>query len=375
MRRETAEAGAAVPGARRGRPLRLGMAAALALAGVGAASAQPAELTVGMAFSSRLPALGSPAAWVSERLETLTDGSLTLALQEPGETLPPRGLLPAVSAGELDAAYTWPGYDRQHLPAAVLFSAVPFGMKPWAFQAWYRFRGGEALMQAVYAGAGYAVHLELCGLVSPETAGWFRGPVESLQAFEGLDIRFAGLGGDVLARLGADVHRLPDFAINEALQDGVIDATEFSIPVVDQRLGLDQLLKFNLLPGWHQPSSAQYLMVNRARWQGLTERQRGLIRLACQAATGRALAEAESANAESLRQQQAYGVRIASIPERVLHQLADVAQTVIREQAEADEAFARVWAAQREFMADYVPWDNRAHVPASVYERLYLEPD
>jgi len=329
--------------------------------------------TVAMAFSSRLPALGTPARWVAEQLETLSDGRLRLALQEPGDGRGPRDILPAVSAGDIEAGYTWPGYDREQVPAAALFSAVPFGMKPWAFHAWYRFRGGHDLLQAVYAEAGYDVHAELCGLISPETAGWFREPIESLDAFQGLDIRFAGLGGEVLARLGADVRLLPDLAINEAIQEGTIDAAEFSIPVVDQRLGLDQLLKFNLFPGWHQPSSAQYLMVNRDVWEALPERDRQLVRVTCEAATGRALAEAESANPESLRQQAAYGVRLASIPERILQRLADIALAVIREQAAADPAFARVWEAQRDFMADYVPWDGRAHVPMTVYRRVYLE--
>lgn len=356
-----------------GRLIATRAALALGLAFGGPVAA--ADLTVGMAFSSELPALGTPAAWLAERVTALSDGELTLTLREPGAAPAPRELLPAVSACELDAAYTWPGYDREHLPAAVLFSAVPFGMKPWAFQAWYRFRGGHELMQTTYHEAGYRVHTELCGLISPETAGWFRDPIESLEAFQGLDIRFSGLGAEVLGRLGANVRLLPDLAINEALQEGMIDATEFSIPVVDQRLGLDQLLKFNLLPGWHQPSSAQYLVVNADVWASLPERQRGLVQLACEAATARALAEAESANAESLRQQADYGVRIASIPERVLQQLADLAMRVIEDEAEQDAAFAQVWASQRAFMEDYVAWDTRAHVPASVYERLYLEGD
>lgn len=358
------------------RRFRLSLRAAaglLPLALAQPAAAQDIEWTVAMAFASRLPALGTPARWVAEQLDILSDGRLQLTLQEPRDDLGPREILPAVSNGGIEAGYTWPGYDRERLPAAVLFSAVPFGMKPWAFHAWYRFRGGHELLQAVYAEAGYAVHAELCGLISPETAGWFRHPIESLHAFDGLDIRFAGLGGDVLARLGADIRLLPDLAINEAIQDGTVDAVEFSIPVVDQRLGLDQLLKFNLFPGWHQPSSAQYLMVNRDAWEALPERDQQLVRVTCQAATGRALAEAESANPESLRQQAAYGVRLASIPERILQQLADVALAVIREQAEADPDFARVWESQRDFMADYVAWDSRAHVPMAVYRRLYLE--
>ena len=54
---------------------------------------------------------------------------------------------------------------------------------------------------------------------------------------------------------------LPGGEIFQALEKGAIDATEFSLPVVDERLGFDRVARFNYFPGWHQPFTAAHLVV------------------------------------------------------------------------------------------------------------------
>ena len=73
-------------------------------------------------------------------------------------------------------------------------------------------------------------------IIGPESAGWFREEITSLDDLAGLKIRFAGLGGKVLQRLGASVTLLPGGEIFQALDRGAIDATEYSMPAVDTRL-------------------------------------------------------------------------------------------------------------------------------------------
>ena len=146
--------------------------------------------------------------------------------------------------------------------ASPLVSAVPFGMEPWEYTAWWYEGDGRQLTEDLYQ--RYNIHPILCGITGPETAGWFRRRIDSLDDVKGLKIRFAGLGGQVIERFGASVTMLPGGEIFQALEKGAIDATEFALPVVDQSLGFNRVAPYNYYPGWHQPFTSSHLVVNLA---------------------------------------------------------------------------------------------------------------
>jgi TRAP-type mannitol/chloroaromatic compound transport system substrate-binding protein len=321
-----------------------------------------------IAFASKLPGLGSPAPWVAEQLERASDGEVQVRVFEPGKLVPPFEILQAVSDGKVPAGYTWIGYDQGKVPAVPLFAAVPFGLKPWAYSAWYYFGGGQEMLQEVYANKGFNVHAQLCGIIGPETAGWYAKPITSLDDYKGMKIRFAGLGGKVLEKLGASVTMMPGGELFQALEKGTIDATEFSMPAIDQVLGFDQIVKNNLFPGWHQPFTAQYMLINGDEWGKTTDAQKALIESVCTAAVLRGLAEGEYKNGAVLAELQAKGINIGQIPIEILQQLKAVTDEVLAEEAAADPDFKRVLESQQAFEKTYSIWDQRAYLPAELSE-------
>lgn len=58
-------------------------------------------------------------------------------------------------------------------------------------------------------------------------------------------MRFFGLGAKVMEKLGVSTVGLAGGEIFGALEKGAIDATEFSQPAIDQRLGLHKIVKYN----------------------------------------------------------------------------------------------------------------------------------
>ena len=233
------------------------------------------------AFGTNLPVIGDMIVEVAEQLDRATNGSIVLQIYEPGELVPTFGITEGVKDHKFQAGYTWVGYDQGRIPASTLISAVPFGMEPMEFIAWWYEGDGRELGDALYK--EHNIQLVLCGVVGPETAGWFRQPIKSIDDFKGLKIRFAGLGGKVMQRLGASVTMIPSGEIFQALEKGAIDATEFSQPVVDQKLGFDRVAKFNYFPGWHQPFSAMHMVINLQVWDLLQADTRATIEMACQA--------------------------------------------------------------------------------------------
>ncbi|MCR9088180.1 MAG: TRAP transporter substrate-binding protein [Rhodobacteraceae bacterium] len=343
----------------------LAVAATLAAAAFPAA-ADDLRWKMPIAFSSNLPGLGSPAPWVADKLTEASDGSIQMRIYEPGKLVPPFDILQSVSDGKVEAGYTWIGYDQGKVPAVPLFAAVPFGLKPWAFTGWYYYGGGHDMLQEVYANKGFNVHAQLCGIIGPETAGWFAEPIESLSDYEGLKIRFAGLGGKVMERLGASVTMMPGGELFQALEKGTIDATEFSMPAIDQILGFDQIVKYNLFPGWHQPFTAQYMLINKDEWEKATAAQKALVEAVCTAAVTRALAEGEYKNGAVIAGFQEGGVNATQIPEEILLELKAITAEVLAEEAANDEDFARIYESQQAFQNDYAIWDTRAYLPADL---------
>ena len=311
------------------------------------------------AFGTHLPGLGTNMPWVADQIRAGSEGRLDLEVFEPGELAPAFSITDAVRDGKVEAGYTWLGYDQGKLPVSVLFGAVPFGLEPWSFSAWWYEGGGEAMAREIYAPLG--IHIMLCGVIGPETAGWFRFELQGLDDVRGLKVRFAGLGGKVLQRLGASVTMLPGGELFQALEKGAIDATEYSLPNVDERLGFGRVASFNYFPGWHQPFTATHLIVGLESWRTLAPADQALVETACRAGVTHKLADTEAMQGPVLAGFEAQGVSPRMLPQALLAELRRVTEVVLAEEADADADFARVLASQRAFSESYALWRRWAY--------------
>jgi TRAP-type mannitol/chloroaromatic compound transport system substrate-binding protein len=121
----------------------------------------------------------------------------------------------------------------------------------------------------------------ITGNSGPQWMGWFRRELRSIDDLRGLRFRTAGLGGEMFRRAGASVVTLPAGEIFAALQAGTIDAAEFVGPFSDAPLGLHQVAKNYYFPGVQEPSSAEEIGINMARWNALPDDLKAAVRFAC----------------------------------------------------------------------------------------------
>ena len=260
--------------------------AVLAAAVTGTVTAQAADkvlLKTPIAFGSHLPALGTPIKWVSDQLKVMSDGSMKMKIYEPGKLVAPKEILDAVSAGKINSGYATAGYWQGKMPAAALFSAVPFGPEAGEYMAWMYYGNGLKLYQEMYDTNGYNVKVIPCAIISPETSGWFSKEINKPEDLAGLNMRFFGLGASVMEKLGVSTSQLPGGEIFGALEKGAIDASEFSQPAIDQRLGFHKIVKYNYFPGWHQQATVFELLVNKDTWNGMSEGQQAIVENTCKA--------------------------------------------------------------------------------------------
>ena len=81
---------------------------------------EPVTLKVPIAFATALPGLGSTIKWVSDRIETVSNGSVKMIIYEPGKLVPPFETLDAVSSGKINAGFAAAGYWAGKIPASPL---------------------------------------------------------------------------------------------------------------------------------------------------------------------------------------------------------------------------------------------------------------
>jgi TRAP-type mannitol/chloroaromatic compound transport system substrate-binding protein len=230
------------------------------------------------AFGSKQPHLGTSAIRFVDNVKVMSGGTLELKFFEPGALVPALECFDAVSRGSVESCWTTPGYHTGKYPALAFFTTVPFGPQIGEFLAWKWFGGGNELRNEIYA--KHNLFALDCFSIGAETSGWFRKEVKNVAELKGIKMRFFGLGAQVMQKLGVNTQLMAAADIYPALERGVIDATEFSMPTMDLALGFHQIAKNNYYPGWHQQVSVSELLMNKAEWDKLSEQHKRIIQVA-----------------------------------------------------------------------------------------------
>ncbi len=328
----------------------------------GTASAQE-TLEMTSAFPQNLPILGDAGVDFVNKINGISE-SVEFEHYDPNKLVPTLEALDAVSNGSVDSAFTTPGYWQGKINSASLFAAVPFGPEPGEMLAWILYDDGARLWQQMYDDNGYNVVVVPCGIYSPETSGWFKKEINSLDDLKGLNMRFFGLGAKVMEKLGVSTSLLAAGDIFPALERGAIDATEFSMPIVDARLGFYKIAKYNYFPGWHQPSTLFELIVNKDVWESLDEKSHNQIRTACQANITTNLANGEASNFPAMvENQEKHGVIIKRWSPEMLDAFEASWNEVASELAAEDPFFKTVWDDLQEFRKGYKTWGDNINLP------------
>ncbi len=314
------------------------------------------------AFGTALPALGDQIVEIVEGMKKMSDGNIQVKVFEPKALVPAPGITQAVKDKKLPAGYTWLGYDQGRIPAAALLAASqPFVYDPTEFISWWYEGGGIALAEELYA--PHNIKPILCGMSGPETGGWYQKELKTTKDFEGLKIRFSGLGGTILQKTGASITMLPGGELFSALEKGVLDATEFATPAVDVKLGFYKVAKYNYFPGWHQPGTAFHLIVNQDIWNDMSTSQQSIVETACTAGVLKNLARGEALSGPQIIANKNNAVEVRVFPEEILNDLRKIAKEVMQEQSAKDVSFKKIYDSQMAFDKSYKEWSKIGYLP------------
>ncbi len=310
-------------------------------------------------WPANFPVLQEGVEKFAREIEAMSRGRLKIQVFAGGELVPALQVFDAVSQGAVEmghgASYYWAG----KIPAAQFFTSVPFGMTAKGMQAWLYEGGGLKLWREVYA--PFNVIPFPLGNTGVQMGGWYNKQINSLDDLKGLRMRMPGLGGKVLKKAGGNPVLISGGEIYTALERGTIDATEWLGPFHDLRLGLNRAADYYYFPGWHEPGSELELIINKTRWQELPEDLQQIVKTAAVASGAWIYAAFEYRNSQALLAvKQKQHVQLLELPQEVLAELRRLTGLTLDEEAAKNADFAKVYAAYKDFRADYVGWNEIA---------------
>ncbi len=354
---------------RKGSLLKLAASAAIAMVvGFGLATQADAQERIKWkmqsTFGSTLTHLGPSGIRFVDDVRRLSGGNMDIKFFEPNALIPSLECFDAVSKGSIDSCWTTPGYHTGKIPAMAFFTAVPFGPSLGEFMAWMWFGGGGDLRNEIYAEHGLKAFYSLC--IGPETSGWFKQEVKSLDDLRGMKMRFFGLGALVMQKLGVSTQLLAAAEIYPALERGVIDATEFSMPNMDIKLGFHQIAKNNYYPGWHQQVSCSEFLMNKAKFEALPDNYQAMIEIAAMRQTIYTYAETEAMNFQAMGEmKEKYGVTNRRWTDDQLAVFERAWIEVLAEKSADDPTFKRVADHYLNFRKKYKLWGDAQALKAT----------
>ena len=339
----------------------LGVAATLALGSSTATAQERVKWKMQSAFGSNIPHLGPPGVQFSKNLDVMSNGKFQVKFFEPGALVPALETFDAVSKGSIESAWTTAGYHTGKYPALAFFTTTPFGPQLGEFFAWKMYGGGDELENEILAKHDLiSVNVNAIG---PETSGWFRQEVKSLDELKGLKMRFFGLGAKVMTKIGVSTQLLAGADIYPALERGVIDATEFSMPTIDIAYGFYQIAKHNYYPGWHQQVSVGQLLMNMTAYKALPAAYSKMIDMAAGANILSNYAESEAANPKAMNEMLSkYGVTNHRWTDEQLAVFEKAWNEVVAEESAKDPLFKKVNDSYNAFRAQYKSWGEAQYL-------------
>ena len=311
-----------------------------------------------------LPGLGAAPENFARRVNEASGGRLRIKVFGAGEIVPAFEVFDAVSRGVAEAGHGASYYWKGKIPAAVFFTAVPFGMTAQEANGWLHYGGGLALWRELYAPFGVIPYAG--GSTGVQMAGWFNTRLNSREDLAGLKMRIPGLAGEVFDAAGGSAVRIAGGEVYTSMQTGVIDAVEWVGPYNDRTLGLMEVGDYYYYPGWHEPGAMLETIVNAEALAALPEDLQAIVRIAARATNTDMLDDFTANNSESLQiLLRDFDTEVLPLPDDVMDALYEQSQIAIQALVDADPMAKKI-------AASYFAFSEKVRTYHEISERAYL---
>ncbi len=299
----------------------------------------------------------------ADSVKLASGGRLDIKLFSAGELVGAMESFDAVSKGSAQVGHDWPGYWKGKNENFVSFASVPFGLDAEGYNIWLYERGGLEQMQELYG--RYNLYVLPGGQGGQEMGLFSNKKATKMSDFKGMRLRTPGWFMDIMNQLGASVSPLPGGEVYLALERGVIDAAEFSSPAINYPMGFDEITKYVIEPGVHQPGIQCGLFFNMDAWNELPADLQWIVNIAAKETQLWSTAWIENLNVQAINKfkekiefvtmdaetRSAFAKKTKEYLESVKAKHPDVKKTL-----DSQEQFKKDFAEWRQQRSGVAPW-------------------
>lgn len=258
----------------------------------------------------------------------------------------------AVQTGALDMATDWPSYWEGRDTAFTLVTSTPMVMTPGDYMIWYWQAGGLELVQQLYD--QYNIVWYPHSVTGSESGQRTNVPIYDLEDYAGLKLRQCGrTQAAILEKMGAGAIFMPGADIYLSLDRGVVDGAEFSVPECDWNMAFQEVTKYNVTPGWHQPGPVSGIMINKDSYNALPDNVKYLFKEAAMSSMMWAWTYFEYASIAYSKKFADAGTEISRLSDEALSQIQALAWDQVLEDAKANPNHAKIAFSQIKFLYEY----------------------
>jgi TRAP-type mannitol/chloroaromatic compound transport system substrate-binding protein len=291
---------------------------------------------------------------IAKRVEQITGGKFQIRVFAAGEIVPAFGVVDALQQGTIECSHTASYYFVGKNKTFAFDTTLPFGMNQREQNAWIYYGGGLDLVRAFFKDFGFISFP--AGNTGAQMGGWWRKPVTKLADLKGVKMRIAGLGGEVMARLGAVPQQIAGGDIYPALERGAIDSAEWVGPYDDEKLGFYKIAPNYYFPGWWESNSMYSFYVNLKEWEKLPKEYQAAIEAASYEANLDMMAKYDSKNVPALQRLVKNGVKLHQFSTEILKAAQKAAYELYEDEATKNPAWKKIYEPWKKFRAEQFLW-------------------
>jgi len=211
-----------------------------------------------------------------DRVAEMSNGRLNIKLYGSGQLCATTEVFDLVASGDVEAGSDAPQYWSGKNTAFDLLGYNVLGLGGSDYLTWYFGGEGYQITKDLYH--KYGIEYFYTAITNCESGIRSNYQITGLADLNGKSIRMSGnVIGKVLGKLGITSTSMTLDEAVDGLEKGVIDAMEYSSPIMDYTMQIYEIAKYWIGPGFHQTSAPYGILFNQEAYDSLDQELKDII--------------------------------------------------------------------------------------------------